>query len=669
MRQLNLWRLPRLYIGSLIALVGLAAFIFAASAEDVLLGLPPNAPSTLPEGGKDDALHFGPNALSVDTQNREEVVTFYNQQYLPFVDVPVDWTGDQTTCDAGTSSIESQAAILQHINYFRAVAGVPANIAFNSAFSAKAKQAALMMSANQMLSHAPPSDWHCYTEDGKEAAENSSLSLGLSGAPTIRGYFKDEGEGNYALGHRRWLLNPPTQEMGTGDVTAKNSFSASNALWVFDSHLFEQRPQTRDDYVAWPPPGFTPYMLVFPRWSFSYPDADFNTATITMTSGGLSVPVQKELVDDRFGEPTIVWIPNNMTSYNEWPVPAADTTYQVQIGNVIVADEIRNFSYTVTVIDPAEMEPTATPTWTDVPTLTATFTPTETETSTATPTTDPIVETETPTATTTTNDPLQTPSPTNTPTPTSTQTSTPSTTPTWTTTPTPTNTSTSTWTPTPTLTSTSTPTNTPHATSQLETSTPDPRDEPTVTPTPSPTYTPTATWTSTSTTTPTPTYTSTPTLTPTSTATDTPTLPRATASPGVIVGALTINEILGAPGSYFTIIGSGYPANGAAMVQTSWGPPITQLLTNANGMFAIVLNSRGAEPGEYRVSVGGKIMNAGNRSNAGAAMPVLAKSVTFTIDPAGPLLERTVPDETIPVTEIDEFKLLGSFIYLPAIQK
>jgi len=43
-------------------------------------------------------------------------------------------------------------------------------VAFSSALSAKAQEAALMMARNETLSHGPPSSWACYTGTGASAA-------------------------------------------------------------------------------------------------------------------------------------------------------------------------------------------------------------------------------------------------------------------------------------------------------------------------------------------------------------------------------------------------------------------------------------------------------------------------------------------------------------------
>ncbi|WP_308873424.1 CAP domain-containing protein [Thiothrix subterranea] len=181
---------------------------------------------------------------SVNTTNRQLARAFYNSVYSASLNTPIGWTGNHAGCVAGTTSSDFKNSVLARINYFRAMAGVPANITLDSTYSAKAQQAALMMSANNTLSHEPPSSWNCYTADGRAAAESSNISLGHNGWDAVGGQMRDNGSNNTAVGHRRWLLLPQTQRMGAGDVPASGSFSPANAVWVFDGNTFAARPST-----------------------------------------------------------------------------------------------------------------------------------------------------------------------------------------------------------------------------------------------------------------------------------------------------------------------------------------------------------------------------------------------------------------------------------------
>lgn len=284
---------------------------------------------------------------------RETARLFYNTVYRSSVGVASGWNGSVGACQPGTTSSEYQSAILRRINWFRAMAGLPANIVFDSGFSAKAQQAALMMSANNQLNHYPPASWTCYTAVGAEAAGKSNLSIGLAGYSAIDGYIKDAGSSNSVVGHRRWILYPQTQIMGTGDVVPSSGSSSANALWVMDNHIWDSRPAVRDDFIAWPPKGYAPYQTVYPRWSLSYPDADFSAASVIMTRNGSSVSVTQEPVDTGYGENTLVWIPNPYTHSQSWSRPAADESYQVTVNNVLINGRPNSFYYNVTVFDPA----------------------------------------------------------------------------------------------------------------------------------------------------------------------------------------------------------------------------------------------------------------------------------------------------------------------------
>jgi uncharacterized protein YkwD len=291
----------------------------------------------------------------VNPASREEMRSFYNAVYLSSAGVPMDTTADVSTCAPGTNSTAFNQAVLRRINVLRAMAGVPADVTFLNANNVRDQQAAVMMSANNMLSHTPTNTWYCYTADGALAAENSNIALGFSGPDAITGYIWDAGANNVAVGHRRWIFYPQTQLMGTGDVPDQGSFAEANATWILDGHYSDPRPATRESFVAWPPPGYVPSPLVFPRWSLSYPNANFTNATVTMRSNGVSIAVAKSPVFPSVGENTLVWVPLglNANTYNTtFPFNGTDTVYSVAISNIVGAPKTW-YTYNVTVFDPA----------------------------------------------------------------------------------------------------------------------------------------------------------------------------------------------------------------------------------------------------------------------------------------------------------------------------
>jgi hypothetical protein len=289
----------------------------------------------------------------VDLASRQSVLRFYRDVYLAIQGTPLGWTGSQSVCDPGATSTAYRQAIARRINYFRAMAGVPGDVVLSSPANELAQAAALMMSANRALSHNPPPDWHCYSPAGAEGA--GSANLHLSGAPAdpITSYIRDAGAANAALGHRRWLLYPQTQTMGTGDVPPAGGYPGANALVVFDGFMWQARPVVRDGFVAWPPPGYVPYPVVFARWSFSYPGADFTAAAVHMALDGAPLPIEQHAPVYGYGENTLAWIPLGLDDSAPWPRPAADTTYVVTLTNVRLDGQPRDFTYAVTLFDPS----------------------------------------------------------------------------------------------------------------------------------------------------------------------------------------------------------------------------------------------------------------------------------------------------------------------------
>jgi uncharacterized protein YkwD len=300
----------------------------------------------------------------VDTANREEVRLFFKAVYPASEGVALDWTGTYASGDpvvaAGTIGTAFQEAVRVRVNFLRALAGVPADIVFDDAYNAKAQQAAMMMSVNNALSHTPPDTWELYTADGYLAASKSNLALGLHGPSAVNGYVADPGSSNAPVGHRRWLLHPQTRTMGTGDVPGQGSSpKPANALWVLDGNTYAPRPFVRESFVAWPSPGYTPYQLVWPRWSISYPNADYSGATVTMTRDGAPVNVVLEPIASGYGENTLVWVPDQLdtNSMNPHARPGNDVTYTVSVAGVVIGGQTQTFTYDVVVFDPEQPGP------------------------------------------------------------------------------------------------------------------------------------------------------------------------------------------------------------------------------------------------------------------------------------------------------------------------
>ena len=346
--------------------LALLCFVPAIALAQIELGpapLPPADVSKLP--GRGPHPEFVTGGLTVNTSSREQVREFFNAVYPAAANVPINSTAVTAGCFAGTNSPLFLNATLLRINWYRAMAGLPASVTFNPAECTNDQNAAELMSANNQLQHVGSwTNWTCVTASGTNAAGNSNLDLGTNGAGAIDGYIWDFGANNNEVGHRRYILYPQTQVMGSGDVPTEtagtNVYYAANATWIFDANYFGPRPATTWPYVAWPPPGYVPFQMVFPQWSFALSNANLSAATVTMTSNGNPVAVTLQPYITGYGENTLVWYPSSLdpTVYNTvFPFSGTDTVYNITVSNIVTSAGTNHFTYAVTVFNPAAAGP------------------------------------------------------------------------------------------------------------------------------------------------------------------------------------------------------------------------------------------------------------------------------------------------------------------------
>jgi Calx-beta domain/Cysteine-rich secretory protein family len=268
---------------------------------------------------------------------------FYQNTFAAPASVAPEWNGNVATGEAGSLGAAYLAAIIARVNDYRWMAGLPGGVTLDPTEDAEAQQAALIMAANVELSHSPSPDWLDYTTAGADAAAHSDLDLGVSGVAAIDVYMTDPGSSNTFVGHRRWVLYPPTQTMGVGDIPAQ-----SNALYVVQP---QATPAPSVTAVAWPPAGFVPAPLMPQRWSLqSDANADFSNATVTVTQNGTpqTVEILSDDADD-YGGNAITWdLP-----FAPAPQPRQQVVDAVSVNNVLINGAPQSFSYTTTSFDPS----------------------------------------------------------------------------------------------------------------------------------------------------------------------------------------------------------------------------------------------------------------------------------------------------------------------------
>jgi len=243
---------------------------------------------------------------AVDTTSKAAVNAAYWSRYAPKQTLSIDWLlGSILGCIPGITSSTTNQATLSSLNYVRSLAGL-APISFSSTMNSAAQRAALIMAANQALSHNPSSSWKCWTSTGAAAAAKSNLALSypsLKAGRIVELYMDDPGSSNTAVGHRRWLLNPFTTTMGSGSTPTANAITV-----VGPTNAARPNPK----WVSWPSAGYFPNtMEPNGRWSLSsgYKSVSFKYASVAVyKSDGTKVPgIRKYTPHGGYAQPTLVW--------------------------------------------------------------------------------------------------------------------------------------------------------------------------------------------------------------------------------------------------------------------------------------------------------------------------------------------------------------------------
>jgi len=318
--------------------------------------------------------------FSINPLDREDVRQFYNQVYTASNGVPEGWTGNIAGCNPGTVTPAYLQSVLRRINYYRTMAG-DSDVTFNGTDAgtsadpnnAEAQAAALMESANNFLQHTPAqAGTNCWTQQSFNGSSHSNLfetpstAAGATGGPGIDDLMQDSG----AIGHRRNMLNPAITTMGAGAVPATTGFQGTLAQLVLTTPSTTAPPPV-NGFVAWPSPGYVPYQVVYPVWSFSLANANFSNASVSVKLNGTPVTTQVNCFDPttpallaanpacgQYGDPAISWSLSTVPVGSTWPKPTQDDTYAVTVSNVVVnGGAPQNFTYNVTIFNPAVSDP------------------------------------------------------------------------------------------------------------------------------------------------------------------------------------------------------------------------------------------------------------------------------------------------------------------------
>lgn len=314
---------------------------------------------------------------------------------------------------AGELSLSFVKDVERRVNFFRAVAGVPAGVALmdsdtqkssatvainNSATYVPFQPAATTLKADAaqksayMIARTYKDRYYdgtylygmyhvlttaskinglsAFSKEAWNGNLNSNLALGFFGPTAIDRYMSEDIENseageNSGVGHRRLVIGPTYTQFATGDVPGFYTGLAdapgnpqirqsTNALYVLQRPV--ETAVVAHDYTAYPAPGFFPAPLNTPYWSLGHPDAVFTPAsTVTMsTSAGVPITTGTPLVTAVTPVPSLSWPVLDATASAR--SVAADQTINVTVSNFTIGGVPATRSYSVTLINPDRIQ-------------------------------------------------------------------------------------------------------------------------------------------------------------------------------------------------------------------------------------------------------------------------------------------------------------------------
>jgi hypothetical protein len=245
------------------------------------------------------------------------------------------WTGSITSCSAGDIGATARANALRLVNLYRWLAGLPA-VTTDPTHDAQDQACALMMRANNMISHMPPTTWTCYTADGATGASSSNVSSGPA-VSSVDLYMIDPGNAT-TIGHRRWVLSNSLGPIGIGGT------DKASCMWTLSGTGKAGKP-----WMAWPAAGVIPLQAVSQArgmsvdstgWTVMSDSINLANAQVAVTVDGSAQPVTVTQLDANYGSRyAIRFNPMGWTTQ-------AGKTYAVAVSNIPTA-----INYSVQIVD------------------------------------------------------------------------------------------------------------------------------------------------------------------------------------------------------------------------------------------------------------------------------------------------------------------------------
>ncbi len=210
-----------------------------------------------PLEGKNELTTTSISTPLIDDAKENDLSFFTSTQYktMMYKNVEYDTYPELSTCRAGTIKQIDKDNYLTLINEIRALHNLKP-ILYNSDEDIKMQESALMMNANNALSHNPNSSWPCYTPNGASGAGSANLAIGYNNifSTVVDGWLIDNNVDT--LGHRRWILYAGLQDSAIGFVYRAGSMKTLNygddSYVEYVAYPYKNYPSSlMDEYALW----------------------------------------------------------------------------------------------------------------------------------------------------------------------------------------------------------------------------------------------------------------------------------------------------------------------------------------------------------------------------------------------------------------------------------
>ena len=163
---------------------------------------------------------------------------------------------------AGQLTDAALSGALDYVNFLRKLAYLEGNVALDSLYTLRAQHAAVLLAANDALSHDAPRPGGM-TDSFYQTAHTGTMSSNIAAINwmaddilciAVEYFVRDDGAANLeTLGHRRWLLNPYLGATGFGLANSETGMSYA-AMYAHDASADPGQWES----VRWPSEGAFP---------------------------------------------------------------------------------------------------------------------------------------------------------------------------------------------------------------------------------------------------------------------------------------------------------------------------------------------------------------------------------------------------------------------------